>query len=52
MKDTKNLMKRLKRGIETAHGDNGDFVYITIGEAKKILELLEEEQKKEEQDGK
>ena len=49
MKDTDNLVKRLKRGIEAAHGDNGDFVYITIGEAKKILKLIEEDREKEEQ---
>ena len=50
MKNTENLAKRLKRGIEVARGVDGDFVYITIGDAKRILKLLEEkdEEKREE----
>ena len=50
MKNTENLVKRLKRGIEVARGIDGDFVYITIGDAKRILKLLEEkdEQKTDE----
>lgn len=50
MKNTENLVKRLKRGIEVARGVDGDFVYITIGDAKRILKLLEE--KDEEKDDK
>ena len=50
MKNTENLVKRLKRWIEVARGVDGDFVYITIGDAKRILKLLEEkdEQKTDE----
>lgn len=49
MTNTENLVKRLKRGIEVAKGVDGDFVYITIGDAKRILKLLEE--KNEEKEG-
>ena len=48
MKNTENLVKRLKRGIEVAKGVDGDFVYITIGDAKRILKLLEEKDKETE----
>lgn len=43
MKNTENLIKRLKRGIETAKGIDADFVYITVGDAKRILRLLEQD---------
>ena len=36
------LVKHLKTGIETAKGIDGDFVYVTVGEAKMILEVIEE----------
>lgn len=36
------LVKHLKTGIETAKGIDEDFVYITVGEAKMILEVIEE----------
>lgn len=36
------LVKHLKAGIETAKGVDGDFVYVTVGEAKMILEVIEE----------
>lgn len=49
MKNTENLIKRLRRGIVTAKGIDNDFVFITIGDAKKILKMLEEDQKKEEE---
>jgi len=35
-----NLINRLKNGIETASGIDNDFVYITIGDAKRILRML------------
>jgi len=36
------LVKRLKSGIETAKGIDDDFVYITVGEAKIILHVIDE----------
>lgn len=36
------LVKHLKTGIETAKGIDEDFVYITVGEAKMILEVIKE----------
>ena len=42
MKNTENLIKRLRRGIATAKGIDNDFVFITIGDAKKILKMLDE----------
>ena len=41
MKDTKNLVKRLKSQIAAAKEVDGDFAYITIGDAKRILRMLE-----------
>ena len=38
-----NLIKRLRTGIDTARGVDNDFVYITIGDAKRILRMLESE---------
>lgn len=40
--NTDILVKHLKTGIETAKGIDGDFVYVTVGEAKMILEVIEE----------
>ncbi len=40
--NTDILVKRLKTGIETAKGIDGDFVYITVGEAKRILQIIKE----------
>jgi len=36
------LVKHLKSGIETAQGIDDDFVYITVGEAKIILQVIDE----------
>ena len=36
------LVKHLKAGIETAKGIDGDFVYVTVGEAKIILDVIKE----------
>ena len=38
---TKNLIRRLKSGIEVARNIDNDFVYITVGDAKRILKILE-----------
>ena len=35
-------VKHLQTGIDTATGIDEDFVYITVGEAKIILEVIEE----------
>ena len=43
MKDTKNLVQRLKSQIAAAKEIDGDFAYITVGDAKRILKLLEEQ---------
>ena len=51
MKDTKNLVKRLKSQIAEAREVDGDFAYITVGDAKRILKLLEREQVKPEIEG-
>ena len=40
--NTDIIVKHLKSGIETAKGIDDDFVYITVGEAKIILEVIEE----------
>ena len=40
--NTDILVKHLKTGIETAKGIDSDFVYLTVGEAKMILEVIEE----------
>ena len=39
-KDMERLGKHLASGIATAKGVDGDFVYITVGDAKSILKLL------------
>lgn len=46
IKDADRLKKRLERGIATAKGVDGDFVYITIGDAKRILQMIEEREPK------
>ena len=45
-KDTKRLAKSLESGIATAKGVDGDFVYITVGDAKRILQMIEEKEPK------
>ena len=51
MKNTENLMKRLQRGITVAKGIDNDFVFITIGDAKRLLKLLEEDKKRDKEGG-
>ena len=36
------IAKHLQNGIDTAKGIDEDFVYITVGEAKIILQVIEE----------
>ena len=43
MKNTEILIKKLKRAIEELKGIDGDFLYITVGDAKRILKLLEKD---------
>ena len=45
-KDMKRLVKSLESGIATAKGVDGDFVYITVGDAKRILQMIEEKEPK------
>lgn len=40
MPDRDKVIKALEKGIATAEAVEGDFVYITKGEARKALELL------------
>lgn len=42
-KKNKNLVQRLKAQIAVAKEVDGDFVYITVGDAKRILKMIEEE---------
>ena len=53
-KDMERLEKHLESGIATAKGVDGDFVYITVGDAKRILKMIKEwepvEQKKNEEE--
>ena len=51
MKNTENLMKRLQRGITVAKGVDNDLVFITIGDAKRLLKLLEEDKKRDAEGG-
>ena len=38
--ENKMLIKHLQSGIATAKGVDGDFVYITVGDAKRILKAF------------
>ena len=51
MKNTENLMKRLQRGIAVAKGVDNDFVFITIGDAKRLLKLLEADKERDKEGG-
>ena len=51
MKNTENLIKRLQRGIVTAKGIDNDFVFITIGDAKRLLKLLEDDKERDKEGG-
>ena len=51
MKNTENLIKRLQRGIATAKGIDNDFVFITIGDAKRLLKLLEADKERDKEGG-
>ena len=51
MKNTENLIKRLQRGIVTAKGVDNDFVFITIGDAKRLLKLLEADKERDKEGG-
>ena len=42
------LIKRLKSQIAVAKEVDGDFVYMTVGDAKRVLKLLEPDQKRAE----
>ena len=41
----KNLIQRLKAQIAVAKEVDGDFVYITVGDAKRILKAINKEEK-------
>ena len=40
----KNLIQRLKSQIAVAKEVDGDFVYITVGDAKRILKAIDKEE--------
>ena len=44
MTDRERVVTRLKRLIKTAHNDARDFVYVTVGTARVIVRLLEDQQ--------
>lgn len=39
---TDTLEQHLKNGIDTAKGINGDYMYITVGDAKILLRMISE----------
>lgn len=41
MTDTERVLKRLETQIKNAHSENNDFVYLPVGTAKTITNLLE-----------
>ena len=45
-KDMERFGKHLVSGIATAKGVDGDFVYITVGDAKRILRMIGEREPK------
>lgn len=47
------LRKQLEQGIETAGGVDDDYTYITIGDARMILRLMDrlEDYRRQEDDG-
>ena len=45
-KDMEHLEKHLASGIATAKGVDGDFVYITVGDAKRIIQMINEREPK------
>ena len=44
MTDRERKVKKLRYLIKVAHEENYDFVYLTVGEAKTIVRLLEEQE--------
>ena len=44
MTDRERVVTRLNKLITAAHNENYDFVYITVGTAKVIVRLLEDQQ--------
>lgn len=47
MTDRERSVARLRKLIKTAHGENRDFVYLTVENAKVIVRLLEEHVREE-----
>ena len=44
MTDREHVVARLKKQIKNAHNENSDFVHVTVGTAKMIVEMLEEKE--------
>lgn len=42
--DRERICRRLRTKIKEAHGIERDFVYVTVGTAKMILEMLEKDE--------
>lgn len=49
MTDRERVVTRLKKLIKTAHNDARDFVYVTVGTANMIVQLLEEQERPKEE---
>lgn len=47
--DRERICRRLRTKIKEAHGIDRDFVYVTVGTAKMILDMLEKDEKKMEE---
>ena len=44
MTDRERVVTRLKKLIKATHNENRDFVYVTVGTARVIVRLLEEQE--------
>ena len=44
MTDLEHIVARLKKQIKNAHNESADFVHVTVGTAKMIVEMLEEKE--------
>ncbi len=49
MTDRERVVTRLKKLIKAAHNDARDFVYVTVGTANMIVQLLEEQERPKEE---
>ena len=50
MTDRERVVTRLKKLIKATHNENRDFVYVTVGTARVIVRLLEEQERPKEEE--